>query len=350
MKVLLTGHEGYLGAIISGVLTAAGHDVTGVDAGWYADCTFGPPSAPIEGLRRDVRDLRARDLGGYDAVVHMAALSNDPLGDINPSLTYEINHHASVTLAEAAKQAGVERFVFSSSCSLYGAAKGAELLTEEAPFNPVTPYGESKIRVEQELTLLADDGFSPVYLRNATAYGVSPKLRGDLMVNNLVAYALTTGEVLIKSDGTPWRPLVHAEDIARAVLAVLIAPRERIHDEAFNVGRTEENFQVRDVAEMVARAVPGSRIEYAPGAGADARDYRVDFSKIERQLPEFEPAWTVERGIDDLVDAFRRHGLDAEEFLGPRYQRIATVRGHLDAGRLDQHLRWQVPATVVSSR
>jgi nucleoside-diphosphate-sugar epimerase len=244
----------------------------------------------------------------------------------------------------------VERFVFSSSCSLYGAAKGMELLTEEAPFNPVTPYGESKIRVEQELTRLADDDFSPVYLRNATAYGVSPKLRGDLMVNNLVAYAVTTGEVLIKSDGTPWRPLVHAEDIARAVLATLVAPRERIHDEAFNVGRTEDNHQVRDVAEMVARAVPGSRIEYAPGAGSDARDYRVDFSKIGRQLPEFEPAWTVERGIGQLVDAFRQHGLTAEEFLSPRYVRIATVRGHLEAGRLDQHLRWKVPDPIVSSR
>jgi nucleoside-diphosphate-sugar epimerase len=350
MRVLLTGHEGYLGAVVAGVLTGAGHDVTGVDAGWFTDCTFGPPPAQVEGLRRDIRDLHARDLRGFDAVVHMAALSNDPLGDLNPSLTYEINHRASVALAEAAKQAGVGRFVFSSSCSLYGAAKGSDLLTEEAAFNPVTPYGESKIRVEQELTLLADDDFSPVCLRNATAYGVSPKLRGDLMVNNLVAYALTTREVLIKSDGTPWRPLVHAEDIARAVLAVLIAPRERIHDEAFNVGRTEENFQVRDVAEMVAQAVPGSRIEYAPGAGSDARDYRVDFSKIVRQLPEFEPAWTVERGIGQLVDAFRQHGLTVEEFLSPRYLRIATVRGHLEAGRLDQHLRWQVPAPVVSSR
>jgi nucleoside-diphosphate-sugar epimerase len=349
MKVLLTGHEGYLGAVISRLLAGSGHQVTGVDAGWFADCTFGPAPARVEAFRGDIRDLQGRDLRGYDAVVHMAALSNDPLGDINPSLTYEINHHASVALAEAAKEAGVGRFVFSSSCSLYGAARGSELLTEEAPFNPVTPYGESKIRVEQALTRLADDDFSPVYLRNATAYGVSPKLRSDLMVNNLVAYALTTGEVLIKSDGTPWRPLVHAEDIARAVLAVLAAPRERIHDEAFNVGRTEENFQVSDVAEMVAQAVPGSRIEYAPGAGSDARDYRVDFSKIARQLPEFEPAWTVERGIEQLVEAFRDHGLTAEEFRSPRYLRIATVRAHLDAGRLDRHLRWKVPASVASS-
>jgi nucleoside-diphosphate-sugar epimerase len=340
MNVLVTGHDGYIGTVLVRLLQEAGHDVTGVDTFLFEACAFDAvPTVPA--LRADVRDLTADDLAPFDAVVHLAALSNDPLGDLNPQITYDINHHASVDLARCAKAAGVERFVFSSSCALYGAAKDAAFLTEEAPFNPVTPYGESKILVEQEVTALADDDFSPVYLRNATAYGVSPKLRVDLMVNNLVGYALTTGEVLIKSDGTPWRPLVHVEDIARAACAVLAAPRERIHNEAFNVGRTEENYQVRDVAEMVRDTVPGSRIEYAPGASADARDYRVDFGKIQRLVPEFAPQWTVRSGIEQLHDAFLRHGLTRDEFLSARYIRLRTIRDHLSAERLDDALRWR---------
>jgi nucleoside-diphosphate-sugar epimerase len=339
MKVLLTGHEGYLGAIISGVLTRAGHQVTGVDAGWYADCSFGPPPATIDGLRRDVRDLRARDLRGYDAVVHMAALSNDPLGDINPSLTYDINHHASVTLAEAAKQAGVERFVFSSSCSLYGAG-GNGLLDESARFNPVTAYGDSKVGVEEELASLADDDFSPVSLRNATAYGVSPRLRADIVVNDLVGHAVTSGAVLLTSDGSAWRPLVHVADICSAFSACLTAPRDAIHGRAFNVGRTGENYRIRQVAELVAEIVPDCRVTFADGASTDARDYRVAFDAIESSLPGYEPSWTVARGIEELAQAYVAAGLDRATWASPRFHRLRTILELRAAGRLDERLRW----------
>lgn len=340
MRVLVTGHDGYIGAVLLPLLLEADHDVVGTDTFLYEGCDFGERPPRVPELRMDVRDLLPEHLEGFDAVLHLAALSNDPLGDLDPGLTYTINHAASVRLAEHAKAAGVRRFVFFSSCSLYGASPDAALLTEEAPFNPVTPYGESKILVEQDLCVLADDTFSPVYLRNATAYGVSPKLRADLMVNNLVGYAVTTGEVLIKSDGTPWRPLVHVEDIARAAVAALAAPRDSIHNEAFNIGQTAENFRVRDVAEMVVEAVPGSRVEYAPGGAPDARDYRVDFSKVARQLPEFRPRWNVPAGIEQLVAAYRAQGLTREEFLSDRYLRIGTVRHHLARGRLTSQLRW----------
>jgi nucleoside-diphosphate-sugar epimerase len=273
-------------------------------------------------------------------VIFLAALSNDALGNLDPQLTFQINLDATVKVAERAKEAGVGRFLFSSSCSLYGAGAD-EHLTEEAPFNPVTPYGEAKIKVEQQLTKLAGGGFSPVYLRNATAYGVSPSLRGDLVVNNLVGYALTTGEVLIKSDGSPWRPLVHIEDISRAFLAVLDAPTDVIHDQAFNVGVTEENYRIREVAEIVRKAVPGSRVEYAPGASPDIRNYRVDFSKIKRCLPAFRPVWTVAKGVDELHAAYKAHGLTREEFLGSRYLRIGTILERRKAGLLDEHLRWR---------
>jgi nucleoside-diphosphate-sugar epimerase len=339
MRVVVTGSGGYIGAVLVPLLRDQGHEVTGIDIGLFDGCDFGSrPPVVIPTHNVDVRDVERHHFDGCDAVVHLAALSNDPLGDLNPELTLAINHRASVRVATEAKAAGVERFVFSSSCSLYGAA-GDRHLDETAAFNPITPYGESKILTEQDVSVLADDRFSPTYLRNATAYGVSPRLRGDLMVNNLVGHALTSDKVLIKSDGTPWRPLVHVEDISRAFAAALTADRDRIHDQAFNVGATAENYQVRDVAAMVEAAVDGSTIEYAPGAAPDARDYRVDFAKVGRLLPEFEPRWTVADGIDQLIGAYREADLKASALEGEQYLRIKRVRALMDDGTLDNDLR-----------
>ena len=292
MRVLVTGHEGYLGALLVPMLQKAGHDVVGLDTGLFAACAFGDDSAvrECEAIRRDLRDVRREDLEGFDAVAHLGALSNDPLGDINPDLTHEINERASNRLADLAKAAGVERFVFSSSCSTYGAAPGEDFLDESAEFNPVTPYGVSKVRVEQYLSTLADDDFTPVYLRNATAYGVTPRLRLDLVLNNLVGWAHATGKVVLLSDGTPWRPVVHAEDICRAFRAALEAPREAVHDEAFNIGRTAENYRIRELAEIVGETVPGCEVTVAEGAGPDKRTYRVSCKKAEERLPGFDPA------------------------------------------------------------
>jgi len=347
MKVLVTGHTGYIGSVLVPMLMAAKHEVTGLDTDFFAGCDFQREPAGVPALRKDLRDVTIADLKGFDAVIHLAALSNDPLGDLNPECTYGINHRASVRLGELAKAAGVPRFVFSSSCSLYGLSDGDGLLDESAAFNPVTAYGESKVRVEQEVSPLADDGFSPTFLRNATAYGVSPRLRADLVVNNLVGYAYTTGEVLIASDGTPWRPLVHVEDIARAFIAVLQAPRERIHNQAFNVGRSAENYQIRDVAAMVEAIVPGSRVKYAEGGGPDLRCYRVNCDKIARALPEFQPQWTVRSGVEQLYAAYREHGLTVEEFTGSRYIRIKRINSLLAAGRLDATLRWSQQGRIA---
>jgi nucleoside-diphosphate-sugar epimerase len=327
------------------LLSALGHEVVGLDNDLFDGCDFEPP-ADIPGLRVDLRDVQVQHLLGFDAVVHLAALSNDPLGDLDPRLTYEINHLASVRLARLAKQAGVARFVFSSSCSLYGAA-GDDFLDESANFNPVTAYGESKVLVERDVRLLADESFSPTFLRNATAYGVSPRLRGDLVVNNLVGYAYTTGEVLIKSDGSPWRPLVHVRDIAAAFIAVLQAPRELVHNESFNVGQTEENYRIRDVADMVREVVPGSKITYATGGGPDLRCYRVDCAKIKRVLGDFRPRWSVREGVEELYNAYRRQNLTLEDLDGPRYVRIAHIRDLLSAGRVDASLRLQSAARVA---
>jgi nucleoside-diphosphate-sugar epimerase len=340
MRVLVTGHDGYIGGVLVPIFQAAGHEVVGLDTFFYEGCDFGGQRAEIPALRLDLREVEPRHLEGFDAVVHLAALSNDPLGDLDSNLTYDINHLASVRLARAAKAAGVPRFLFSSSCSLYGAASPEECLTEEADFNPVTAYGISKVRVEQDVARLADADFSPIFLRNATAYGVSPRLRGDLVVNNLVGYAVATGAVLIKSDGTPWRPLVHIRDISNAFLAILHAPRERVHNEAFNIGLTSENYQIRDVASMVEEIVPNCRVAYAEGAGPDLRCYRVDFGKVARVLPELEFAWTVRRGIEELYETYRRVGITVEELQG-RYSRIRCIRDLLDEGRLEPGLRWQ---------
>jgi nucleoside-diphosphate-sugar epimerase len=346
MRVLVTGHHGYIGSVLVPLLTRAGHEVTGLDSDLFADCTFGDGVPDVSSLRGDVRDIESEQLVGFDAVIHLAAVCNDPVGDLNPRATYEINHLGSARVAEQAKAAGVPRFLFSSSCSLYGKA-GEEMLDEGAEFAPVSPYGESKVLAERDISALADDSFSPTFLRNATAYGVSPRLRVDVVVNNLVGYAHTTGEVLIQSDGTPWRPLVHVEDIAAAFLAVLEAPRELIHDQAFNIGSSAENYRIRTVAEIVEEAVPGAQASFAAGAGPDKRSYQVDCNKIATVLPSSRPSWTVRRGVEQLREAYERNGLTFERFTGSEYLRINRVRRLQEAGQLDDQLRWRVPVAVT---
>lgn len=342
MKVLVTGHNGYIGSVMMPLLSDAGHDVVGMDTFLYEDCTMGPHGREWPALRMDIRDARASHLRGFDAVIHLAALSNDPLGNLDSANTYDINHRAAVTLAEAAKEAGIPRYLFASSCSLYGVA-GDAMLKEDAAFHPITAYGESKVLVERDVAKLADDTFSPTYLRNATAYGFSPRLRADVVVNNLVGYAHATGEVLIQSDGTPWRPLVHVLDISLAFLAVLEAPREKIHNEAFNVGRSEENYQVRRLADMVKELVPGSRVRYAEGGGPDPRCYRVDCGKIAAALPRFRPQWTVRRGMEELYGHYKSDGLTIEDLAGAKYLRIKQIQRLMKEGRLNESLRWTAP-------
>lgn len=346
MRILVTGHNGYIGPVLTGMLLAEGHEVVGLDSDFFAACNFSAGVPEIPQVQKDIRDVVASDLEGFDAVIHLAALSNDPIGNLNPDLTYEINHRASVRLAELAKQVGVSRFLFASSCSLYGAAAGEAALDEEAPFNPVTPYGVTKVLFEQDVNKLADDHFSPVYLRNATVYGVSPRLRFGLVLHDLVALAHTTGLVYLKSDGTPWRPIIHVEDISRAFIAVLNAPREVVHNQAFNVGITAENYQIRELAEIVREVVPNCRIEIAPDAGPDKRSYRVDFSKIQRMLPEFKPQWNARLGAQELYNAFLRAELTYEDFEAPTFKRLDRIQELMNAGLLDMNLRWMEKIAV----
>jgi nucleoside-diphosphate-sugar epimerase len=347
MKVLVTGNGGYIGSVLAPMLRDAGHDVVGLDTFFYRGCDFGTATELEPSLARDIRDVSSADLEGFDAVVHLAALSNDPLGDLNSSWTYEINRDGSVELARAAKAAGVGRFVFASSCSMYGASGGDEELDETSELRPITPYAESKVGAETAVGELAGDGFSPVFMRNATVYGVSPRLRLDIVLNNLVAWAHTTGAIRLQSDGTPWRPLVHVRDVASATAVLLAAPAELVSGEAYNIGSAEQNYRISDLADIVQRRLPECDVTFAEGAAPDPRSYRVDFSKLAAAFPDFRCEWTAERGADELASAYESVGLTFDDFHGHRYVRLNQLKRLLDAGEVGDDLRWASAATAA---
>jgi nucleoside-diphosphate-sugar epimerase len=340
MRVLVTGHKGYIGTIMVPMLRQAGHDVLGLDSDLYRNSTYGESLPQVPEILKDIRDVEKADLAGIDAIVHLAGLSNDTLGDLNPQLTYEINHAASVRLAAMAKELRISRFVFASSCSNYGAASDG-MQDESATLNPVTPYAISKVMVERDVRQLADDNFSPAFMRNSTAYGVSPRMRFDLVLNNLTAWGYTTGHILLKSDGSPWRPLVHIEDISLAVIGALAAPRAVIHNQAFNIGINSENYQVFQIAEIVRDTVPDCQIKFAVGAEPDKRNYRVDFSKYARTFPGYPLRWTVRLGARQIYESYRKFGLQEHAYEGPKYKRIAQIKYLLSTGQLDETLRWR---------
>ena len=348
MKVLVTGHQGYIGRVLAPMVQERGHQVKGLDTGLFGVCDFGTEPPEVQTLDRDLRDVNPADLEGLDAIIHLAGICNDPLGNLNPLLTHEVNYVAALRFAKLAKAAGVSRFICSSSCSIYGKA-GEEMVTEESELNPVTIYGETKKEFDVALVQMADKDFCPVFLRNATAYGASPRLRLDLVLNEMVADAVTTGRILIRSDGTPWRPLVHIEDISRAFIAVLEARRTAVFNEAFNVGQNEENYQISELATTVGEVVPGARIEYAANGGPDKRCYRVDCSKIRRHLPAFQPQWNARLGACQMRDSFIKHRLTARDVAGSLYRRVNTIQEMIASGTINESLRFVNQAVVQSA-
>lgn len=340
MRVMVTGHKGYIGTVMVPMVQAAGHEVLGLDSDLYRNSTYGKGMPEVPEIIKDIRDIEKADLKGVDAIIHLAGLSNDVLGDLNQDLTYDINHHASVRMAAMAKEVGISRFVFASSCSNYGAA-GDRVQDEQGELHPVTAYAISKVRVERDLAQLADDKFSPVIMRNSTAYGASPRIRFDIVLNNLTAWAYTTGHVLLKSDGTPWRPIVHIEDISMAAIAALESPREVVHNQVFNVGINSENYQMRQLAEIVGKTVPNCEIKFAGGAEPDKRNYRVDFTKYTNAFPNHKLHWNATQGAKQIYDSYRTIGLGKDDYEGPRYKRIAQLKLLLSTGQLDESLRWR---------
>jgi nucleoside-diphosphate-sugar epimerase len=346
MKVLVTGHKGYIGTVLLPLLLKAGHEVTGLDSGFFDDCLYLASEADVPYQKKDIRDVEISDVRGMEAVIHLAGLSNDAMGDFDSETTYDINYRATIRLAKLAKEAGVQRFLFSSSCSTYGSA-GQEFIDESASFNPQTPYGKSKVLSEIELLRLADENFSPVMLRNATAYGMSPRIRFDLVLNNLVAWAATTQKIFLKSDGMAWRPIVHIADISRAFLALMDAPLSVIHCKAYNVGQTSENYRVRDIAKIVGEVVSGCAVKFAEGAGADTRNYRVNCDLIQKEIPSLKPIWTARKAAEEIYQSIRSNGLKLEEFEGPKFMRIAHLKKKIAEGAMDSSFRWR---TMVLSQ
>lgn len=339
MRVVVTGSDGYIGTVLAPTLAELGHEVTGLDSRLYRGCSFGAELMELPTIDRDVRDVGPAELEGFDAVVHLAALSNDPVGDIEPRLTAEINALATVALARAAREAGVRRFVFASSCSMYGASGTDEALDESSPFRPLTAYAESKVSSEEGLFELSGPEFAVTSMRNATVYGLSPRLRLDIVLNNLAGWGHTTGRIRLLSDGMAWRPLVHVRDLAKTAATILEAPADRMAGEAFNVGSDAQNYLIRDLAQMLSE-MTGCALEIADGSEPDQRSYRVDFSKLGRTFPDLTFEWNAERGAAELIDAYRRLGLTHADFEGDRYVRLRRLRRLLDEGAIDADLRW----------